>query len=239
MNTPESEFKRIKETLKPQPKPIRGIHSEIHSLAKDISEYCKEPKKFALYLGVIKRIGTKRAYQIFSEIKQSRNIKHPAKMFMFLSKSKKPMPALKIEIGQNNPILRKKSQPIKKLDEEILKLAKDMIEILVKNDGVGLAGPQVGKNFRIFVVSKNLSKKSVFINPEVIKISKKTEIGEEGCLSLPGIFLKIKRAKSLKIKALDENNKEFKLKVKGLLARVIQHENDHLNGVIITDYERG
>lgn len=69
-------------------KPMRGIHSEIHALAKDISEYCKEPKKFALYLGVIKRIGKNRAYQIFSEIKHSKNIKHPAKLFMFLSKTK-------------------------------------------------------------------------------------------------------------------------------------------------------
>lgn len=70
-------------------KPVRGMHSEIHALAKDISEYCGEPKKFALYLGIIKRIGKNRAYQIFSEIKQSKNIKSSAKLFMFLSKSKK------------------------------------------------------------------------------------------------------------------------------------------------------
>jgi hypothetical protein len=70
-------------------KPVRGIHSEIHALAKDISEYCREPKKFALYLGVIKRIGLNRAYQMFSEIKQSKNIKSRAKLFMYLSKDKK------------------------------------------------------------------------------------------------------------------------------------------------------
>ena len=70
--------------------PIRGIHSEIHALAKDISEYCKEPKKFALYLGIIKRIGKNRAYQIFSEIKQSKDIESPAKLFMYLSRDKKP-----------------------------------------------------------------------------------------------------------------------------------------------------
>lgn len=70
-------------------KPVRGMHSEIHALAKDISEYCGEPKKFALYLGVIKRIGKDRAYRIFSEIKQSKNIKSSAKLFMFLSKTKK------------------------------------------------------------------------------------------------------------------------------------------------------
>jgi hypothetical protein len=76
----------IKEALKSQLKPVRGIHSEIHALAKDISEYCREPKKFALYLGIIKRIGKNRAYQIFSEIKQSKDIKSPAKLFMYLSK---------------------------------------------------------------------------------------------------------------------------------------------------------
>ncbi len=79
--------KKIKEILESAFQPMRGIHSEIHALAKDISEYCKEPKKFALYLGIIKRIGKDRAYQIFSETKQSKNIKSPAKIFMFLSKN--------------------------------------------------------------------------------------------------------------------------------------------------------
>ena len=83
-------YKKLSETLKSQFKPIRGIHSEIHALAKDISEYCKEPKKFALYLGIIKRIGKNRAYRIFSEIKQSKDIESPAKMFMYLSRTKKP-----------------------------------------------------------------------------------------------------------------------------------------------------
>ena len=69
-------------------KPVRGIHSEIHAIAKDISEYCEEPKKFALYLGVIKRIGKNRAYQIFSEMKQLKDIESRAKLFMYLSKSK-------------------------------------------------------------------------------------------------------------------------------------------------------
>lgn len=238
----ESGFKKLKEVLEPSFKPTRGIHSEIHALAKDISEYCKEPKKFALYLGVIKRIGKDRAYQIFSEIKQSKNVKSPAKLFMFLSRTKKSpeqqKEMLKIETGQNNPILRKKSQPIKKIDEKIRILAKNMLEIMTKNNGIGLSACQVGKNIRLFVVPEELSEKHTFINPEIIKLSKKTDIMEEGCLSLPGVFLSIKRTKYLKIKALDENGKEFKLRAKGLLARVIQHENDHLNGILITDYEK-
>lgn len=69
-------------------KPVRGIHSEIHALAKDISEYCGEPKKFALYLGVIKRIGKDRAYRIFSELKQSKEAKSKAKLFMYMSSKK-------------------------------------------------------------------------------------------------------------------------------------------------------
>ncbi len=149
------------------------------------------------------------------------------------------MSTLKIQIGQNNPILRKKSLKIKKVNYDIQKLAKDMLKIMNKNNGIGLSACQVGKNIRLFIVPKELSKKYVFINPKIITISKKTDVTEEGCLSLPGLFLPIKRVTSLKIKALDEDGKEFKLKAKGLLARVIQHENDHLNGILITDkYEK-
>jgi hypothetical protein len=85
----ESGFRKINEIVGSLPVPARGMHSGIHLLAKDISEYCNEPKKFALYLGIIKRIGENRAYQIFSEIKQSKNVKTPGKLFMFLSKAKK------------------------------------------------------------------------------------------------------------------------------------------------------
>lgn len=150
---------------------------------------------------------------------------------------------LKIQKGKNNPILRKKSQPIKlvstrrggKIDEKVLKLAQNMIKIMDKNNGVGLSACQVGKNIRMFVLPKGLTKKQIFINPEIIKISKKTNIMEEGCLSLPGLEIPIKRAASLKLKALDQKGKEFKLKTIDLLARVIQHETDHLNGTLITD----
>ncbi len=142
---------------------------------------------------------------------------------------------LKIEIGQNNPVLRTISQPIENVKNDILNLAKDMVETILKIDGVGLAAPQIGKNIRLFVVNPNLSKKAVFINPEILKTSKKTEVLEEGCLSLPGIFISKKRAKSLKIKATDKTGKEFKIKAKDILARAIQHEIDHLNGILIID----
>lgn len=145
------------------------------------------------------------------------------------------MPILKIETGQNNPILREKSQTIEKIDEEIKILAKDMIETIIRKNGIGLSACQVGKNIRMFVIAKELSKKQIFINPEIIRISTKTNAVEEGCLSLPGIFSRIKRPVSLKIKAIDENGKKFKLKAKNLLARTIQHEIDHLNGILIID----
>ena len=146
---------------------------------------------------------------------------------------------LKIETGQNNLILRKKSQPVEKLDGEVLELVKGMIETMNKNNGVGLSACQVGKNIRLFIINPELSKKCVFINPEIIKFSKKTEIIEEGCLSLPDVFVKKERAKSLKIKALDENGKQFKFKAKDILARIIQHEMNHLDGILITDKING
>jgi len=147
---------------------------------------------------------------------------------------------LEIQKGENNPILRKKSQSIKKIDENILKLAKDMIETINKSKrrGIGLSACQVGKNIQMFVIIKELSKKQIFINPEIIKTSKKSSIVEEGCLSVLNVYLPIKRAVSLKIKALDENNKQFKLKATDLLAQVVQHEMDHLNGILITDHEK-
>jgi peptide deformylase len=142
---------------------------------------------------------------------------------------------LKLQTGKNNPLLRKKSASVKKIDAEILDLINDMQETVKKDNGAGLSACQIGKDIRLFVLSPDYSEKCVFVNPEIIKLSKKTEIAEEGCLSLPDSFIPIRRAKSLKIKALDEGGKEFKLKAKDILARIIQHENDHLNGKLICD----
>ena len=151
---------------------------------------------------------------------------------------------LKIKKGQNNHVLRKKSLETE-LNSDIRKLIEEMKVSMVKNNGAGLAAPQVGQNVRLFIISKEYSpacrrgrKKLVFINPEIIKISKKTICEEEGCLSLPGEFIKVDRAKTIKIKALNEKGEEFKLKAKGLLARIIQHELDHLNGILIVDKQK-
>lgn len=153
---------------------------------------------------------------------------------------------LPIQKGENNNTLRIKSQPIElastaggKIDGEISNLIKNMIETMIGVEGVGLAACQIGKNIRLFVINPNLSEKTIFINPEIIKMSKKTEIVEEGCLSLPNVFILTKRALSVKIKAVDENNKQFKFKAKDLLARTIQHEMDHLDGILIVDKNNG
>lgn len=142
---------------------------------------------------------------------------------------------LKIQKGENNPILKEKTTSVKSVNEEIVVLAKDMIETMIKNEGLGLSANQVGKNIRMFVIHPDLTRRPIFINPEIIKISKRTDVLEEGCLSLPEVYRPVKRAKSIKIKALNQKGKQFKLKANDLLARTIQHELDHLNGTLITD----
>lgn len=105
--------------------------------------------------------------------------------------------------------------------------------------GVGLAANQVGQDMQFFIIDENLAKEysapSVYINPEVKSYSKDEEELEEGCLSIPETWLKIRRYKKVKVKTVDETGKKFKFIAKGILARVLQHEYDHLQGVLITD----
>ncbi|MFH1181147.1 MAG: peptide deformylase [bacterium] len=129
-----------------------------------------------------------------------------------------------------NPILKKKSGEVKEINEEIKKLSQDMLEALRQAQGVGLAAPQISELKRIIIV-----KDRAFINPEIVKKTKEKALAEEGCLCFPGIYLKVKRAKGVEIKALDLEGREIKIKAVGLLARVFQHEIDHLNGVLIID----
>lgn len=108
-----------------------------------------------------------------------------------------------------------------------------------ENNGIGLAANQVGQNMQLFIIDEGLAKEhnapSVYINPEVKLYSKQTEELEEGCLSIPETWLKITRIKKVKVKTMDENGKKYKFIAKGMLARVLQHEYDHLQGVLITD----
>ncbi len=130
--------------------------------------------------------------------------------------------------------LKEKTQPVQKIDKEIKKLIAEMKKIMIQNNGVGLAANQIGKNLSIFVAYDG-KKFYEFINPQIVKFIGKEEIVEEGCLSLPNIWGEIKRYPELIVKYQNLWGKTRKLKAKGLLAQIIQHEIDHLNGILFID----
>jgi len=138
-------------------------------------------------------------------------------------------------LTEPDPILRRKCAEVADPSDPFIQgLILNMQETLKKFKGIGLAAPQVGVNKRVIVV-KLWRSDYVLINPRLNHQSREKEIGEEGCLSLPGLFLNIERSKKVRVKALDAKGKKVKIKAKGLLARVLQHEIDHLDGVLIKD----
>ena len=133
-------------------------------------------------------------------------------------------------------VLRKKCKPVKAITERTLKLIEDMADTMYEADGVGLAAPQVGILQRIFVVDVyDDYGLRIFINPEILEVSG-SQIGEEGCLSVPEELEEIERPNYVKVKALNEKGEEFILEGTELLARAILHENDHLEGKLFIDY---
>ncbi|MDV4151222.1 peptide deformylase [Clostridium sp. AL.422] len=133
-------------------------------------------------------------------------------------------------------VLRKKCKDVTEITPRTLKLIKDMAETMYEADGVGLAAPQVGILQRIFVIDVfDDYGLRVFINPEILEVSG-TQLGEEGCLSVPGESADVERPNYVKVKALNEKGEEFVLEATELLARAILHENDHLNGKLFIDY---
>ena len=139
-----------------------------------------------------------------------------------------------------DPILRKVSKPVSQVDKEIKSLMDDMLETMYAAKGIGLAAVQIGILKRIIVIdlSKEGEKKEpIFIvNPEIISKSKNLISYEEGCLSIPNQFAEIERPNTCKIKFLDYMGEKKELEAKGLLATCIQHEIDHLNGILFIDY---
>ena len=139
-----------------------------------------------------------------------------------------------------DPILRKKSEMLEKVDDELRALLDDMLETMYDAPGIGLAAVQIGILKRLIVldISKDKEKKNplFLINPEIISLSKKTSVYEEGCLSLPGHFAEIERPAECQVKYIDYFGKEKEIKATGLLSTCIQHELDHLNGVLFIDY---
>ena len=143
-------------------------------------------------------------------------------------------------LTEPDPILRKKCEPLEKVDAETKKLMDDMLETMYAAPGIGLAAVQVGilKRLVVIDISKAEEKKKplFLINPQIIRQSKKTSVYEEGCLSLPGQFAEIERPAECTLKYIDYNGKEKELKADGLLATCVQHEVDHLNGILFIDY---
>lgn len=132
-------------------------------------------------------------------------------------------------------VLRQKAEPVAEVNDEIRELIDGMYEAMEDAEGVGLAGPQVGRSLRLFVAKADDDVRRAFINPQLIATSE--EIGEydEGCLSLPQVYETIRRPVRVTVQALNEHGKPFTIEADGLLARIIQHEMDHLNGILFID----
>ena len=139
-----------------------------------------------------------------------------------------------VKIGDE--VLREKCTEVTEFDGSLRILLDAMYEALEEAEGVGLAAPQVGVDKRLFIVSLPDGTKKEFINPEIIGTSVETNPYEEGCLSIPGIYHDVIRPSKVIVKAQDPDGNEFTLKASGLMARVIQHENDHLDGVLFIDH---
>lgn len=134
-----------------------------------------------------------------------------------------------------NLILRQKAQEIENvLGMRIRKLISEMIKTMRENKGIGLAGPQIGELIRLMIVETKEGAKE-FINPKITWQSKKEEIDEEGCLSIPTVYGLVKRSQEIEIEFIDKTGKKNKLKAQGLFARVLQHEIDHLDGILFID----
>ena len=136
-----------------------------------------------------------------------------------------------------DPRLHKKAAPVTQVDARVRQLAADMAETMYAAPGIGLAAPQVDQHVRLIVIdtSEDKSQLQTFINPELLEISGECE-GEEGCLSVPGIYETVTRASHVRVRALDLNGQAFELEADDLLAVCIQHEMDHLEGKVFVEY---
>ena len=134
-----------------------------------------------------------------------------------------------------NESLKQKALPVKKIGPEYIKIAEDLINALHEEEGVGLAGPQVGIQERIFAIHVQGDVPRIFINPSIIETSRETVKLEEGCLSIPGIYTNVIRSRAVKVQAWNEKGRPFTIEAQGILARVILHEYDHLDGILFVD----
>ena len=157
--------------------------------------------------------------------------------------------ALRTIVTLPDPVLRRKARPVTKFDKDLQTLIDDMIDTMRDAPGVGLAAPQVGVSERVIVVEyaepeeveegeepKEVEPKLyVMVNPEIVKSSPDTVVGVEGCLSIPTLVGEVERAQEIRIRGLNRRGQPMKVKADGWLARIFQHEIDHINGVVFTD----
>jgi peptide deformylase len=136
-----------------------------------------------------------------------------------------------------DPILRQRANEVAEISEATRELIRDMFETMYAEEGVGLAAPQVGIGERIIVVDPQQDDLPAFalINPQIVEASKETEKGEEGCLSIPGLRELVERSYSVMVRGLTPEGENRELNLEGLPARIIQHEVDHLDGVLFID----
>jgi peptide deformylase len=152
-------------------------------------------------------------------------------------------------VKYGNPVLREKSMPVKHVDEDIRRLVRDMLETMYANEGIGLAAEQIGRREAIFVIDTQVTKPRagrdpeppppvampvVMINPR-ITAAEGEQTGPEGCLSFPDVFVNIRRAEKVRVTYMDLENRTCETEATGLFARAVQHELDHLNGVLLVD----
>lgn len=139
-----------------------------------------------------------------------------------------------------DPVLRQASKPIERVDDELKRLADDMLETMYDAPGIGLAAIQIGVPRRMLVIDVAREgedkQPQVFINPEILKSSEERSVYEEGCLSIPDYYAEVERPAVIKLKYLDRDGKEQTIDADGLLATCLQHEIDHLNGVLFIDH---
>ena len=154
--------------------------------------------------------------------------------------------ALRKIVTLPDPVLKRKAHPVNKFDKNLQSLLDDMVETMREAPGVGLAAPQIGLSERIIVieyyereqdeeVEEAPKKVWAVINPEIVRASEEPLMGVEGCLSIPGLIGEVERHAEVQVKGLNRHGKPMKVKAKGWLARIFQHEVDHLNGILFTE----
>ena len=135
--------------------------------------------------------------------------------------------------------LRTPAKRVNKVDDTLRALIRDMLQTMYSEDGVGLAAPQIGVNKQLLVIDEDPENEDnpplILINPKILKYSDEMAKGQEGCLSIPGVYLDVIRPAAIEVSFKDESGKPRKLKADDLLARIIQHEMDHLQGVLFVD----